>query len=152
MEEGTAHTALHGIFHPLIRRMVETVHGALAPFLVVKRKAGLQSEFSKKLDRALQRWVSRFDKVPEEIVNANPGVPVSELAQRTSIIPELQPDAHAVADIAVVLSDLEKTHFPRWFAWLVEDFAGEGLIFYNERTKKVEAMSRGYLNNFGSGR
>jgi hypothetical protein len=131
--ERTALKILHGFFHPLLRRILDVVHAPIKPQLEMLRREGFESVWVESLDRALRRWLSRFEKIPDEVIAKYPGRPLSEIAQETSILPELKQDFEKICDIIVVACELEKYHAPRWFSWLVEDLKAEGVIRGDEK-------------------
>ena len=119
---------LHELFHPYILEILEEYHKPIAVLINQKRELGLRGDFSRRLDRALERFASRFERVPEELKLGKTGVELEEIEQRTSIITGLYPEVHAFRDFVCALSECEPFHFPRWWSWLVEDLKAEGLI------------------------
>jgi len=48
--------------------------------------------------------------------------------QELSVFPELEQDARMALDLVVILADLERAHFPRWWEWWVEELKKEKLV------------------------
>lgn len=119
---------LHGFAGKLLIKYLHIVHEVIYPHLEKMRQIGFESEFTRKLDRALDRFVLRFQGIPQELRSSAPGRPESEIAQETSILPELKEDFRKIADIVVTIAEMEKYHFPRWLSWLFEDLKKEGVI------------------------
>ena len=119
---------LHDLFHPLMRELVGRTSSELAGLIEQKRALGWRSDFTRSLDRALSRFVSRFGRIPDEVLERFRGMERNEIEQRTSIIPGLHDEIEEACDLICVLSDLEVVHFPRWFGWLIEELKVEGLI------------------------
>jgi hypothetical protein len=113
---------------PLTSRGIDVVHAVVKPQLERMRKEGYEGEFTPRFERALRRFCSRFDPERVKAEARAKGRPEAEVAQELSIIPDLREDLEKLADIAVVLAELERYHFPRWVRWLVEDLKAEGCL------------------------
>jgi DNA-binding Lrp family transcriptional regulator len=114
--------------HPLLKQAINLVHAAVGGQVERLREEGFESEYTAKLDRALNRFTDRFIALPVDVVKAHPGRSVKELEQETSIIPEMREDFEKLRDIVIAISEMEKYHFPRWLRWLAEDLKAEGCI------------------------
>jgi hypothetical protein len=128
MSREEAIRSLHSFAQPLIRQGLVFAHALVEPSLEEIRREGFQSDFSLRLDRALRRFCARFDPERVRAEARAKGRPEAEIAQELSIIPELREDLEKLADIAVVLAELERYHFPRWVRWLAEDLKAEGCL------------------------
>jgi hypothetical protein len=128
MSREEAIRSLHSFAQPLFRQSLVFAHALVEPSLEEIRREGFQSDFSLRLDRALRRFYSRFDPERVRAEARAKGRPEGEIAQELSIIPELREEFEKLGDIAVVLAELERYHFPRWVRWLVEDLKAEGCL------------------------
>jgi hypothetical protein len=119
---------LHGFYSPLILRALEIAAAPISGHVQRLREKGFRSEFSKRLDEALTKFADRFTEEKLKPLVERTGRPMAELAQEEHILPELRPQILALRDIAVALSELEISHFPVWWSWLMEDLKSEGLV------------------------
>jgi len=119
---------LHGFMQQLLFRGIDLIHSTIKPNLERLREEGFESPYTIKLERALRRFVDRFDASYVDRVAAEVGRSKAEIAQELSVIPELKAQFEKIADIVVVLSEMEKYHLPRWIKWLAEDLKVEGCI------------------------
>ena len=118
----------HGFYQPLMFKALDIIAAPTSQHVQQLRVKGFRSEFSTKLDRALTKFANRFtEEALKPLVEAT-GRPMGEIAQEVHILPELRPQILALRDVAVALSELEISHFPVWFGWLVEDLRSEGLV------------------------
>jgi hypothetical protein len=119
---------LHGFYQPLMLRALDIIAAPTSQHVQQLRAKGFRSEFSARLDRALTKFADRFQEKHLYHLVGTTGRPIAEVAQELHILPELRPQILALRDIAVTLSELEISHFPVWWGWLVEDLKSEGLV------------------------
>lgn len=113
---------------PMLRLATRVLMGQVEHYVTLRRAVGFRSDFNRRLDKALSRWVERFKQVPEEWKQAKTEEERTEIEQQTHIIPDLAQDAEAVRTIVMGLAEIEIAHFPEWFRWLMQELKTEGLI------------------------
>jgi len=123
-----AQIRLHEVFHPLIRKRLKQIYRVLSPLIRAKRHFGWRAEFTRKLDRANERFIKRLagktlkkEEYKELVKN-----PLKR--QKLSVFPELESDARMALDLVTVLADLERAHFPKWWSWWMEELKKEELV------------------------
>jgi len=128
MGEYETQIRLHEVFHPLIRKRLKQAYRVLSPLIRAKRRFGWRSEFTRRLDRANERFIARLGgkNLKKEEYRELVKNPLKR--QEASIFPELEQDARMALDLVTVLADLERAHFPRWFSWWVEELKREKVI------------------------
>jgi len=119
---------LHRIFYSLLRSKVYPVVYPIEKLVNVRREAGFRSEFNRRLDRALQKWIEEITTIPPEIVQKYPGRNLTEIAQELHLVPDLEPDLQTLRDLIMACAECEVYHFPVWFGRLVDALKREGLI------------------------
>ena len=118
MSESEAQRRLHEIFQPLVVPGVRLVHGVLKPLILEKQRHGWRSEFTRRLERAFDRFVDRME---------------GDFAG-------LKTQAREALQLVLVLSDLERQWFPRHCEILIEELVAEGIIYFDEQEKKIKVM------------
>lgn len=119
---------LHGFYQPLIYKALDIIAAPTSQYVSQLRRKGFRSSFSQRLDYALTKFANRFTEEALKPVAEKTGRPMNEIAQELHILPELREQILAVRDILVALSELEISHFPVWWSWLMEDLKSEGLV------------------------
>jgi len=118
----------HGFYQPLMFKALDIIAAPTSQHVQQLRVKGFRSEFSARLDKALTKFADRFTEEKLKPLVEATGRPMGELAQESHILPELRPQILALRDVVVALSELEVSHFPVWWGWLVEDLRSEGLV------------------------
>ena len=119
MIEREVQNRLHKLFHPLVRTGLTVIHVSIGGLIKQKREHGWRSDFTKRMDRALQRVSLRI------------GIKFKDLAD----------DATRLFEIGTVLSDLEREHFPRWIYFVLDELNKESINL--EELKKIYGGEHG---------
>jgi hypothetical protein len=119
---------LHRLFHSLLRQKVYPVVYPVQKLVALRREVGFRSEFNRRLDKALQRWIEEITTVPPEVMEKYPGRALGEIAQELHLVPDLEPDLQVLRDLIMACAECEVWHFPVWFSRLVDALKREGLI------------------------
>jgi len=128
MDAEEAQTLLHHYFLPLFKQWISGIHTNFVPLIQAKKTQGWKGEKTRKLERALRRWVDRCTNPSPEVVSRSAAPDLEGLKQELSLFPEFRPMFEQLADLVLTVADLERKHFWVWLYTLLDEMKREGLI------------------------
>ncbi len=127
-----AMTALYRYFRPLLERAFSGLHAPLGPAIAMKRALGWRSPYTKKLERAMSLWVEDLTGEHEPAIKGKNGPELTALKQELHVFPEFRDMSERFRDINLIMSDMERTHYPVWLQKLFNRLYEAGLIEIQE--------------------
>jgi len=130
----------HSTFYPMISKLVEMLHSIFKTAIDKHRARGFRTEWNRKLDSAIAEFAKRFLAVPKEWHETTDARDRTHWENVSGAVPSYEPLVQKARDIALVGAEMEIALFPKWFSWLIEELEKAGLIYYDQKEKRIKTL------------